>query len=272
MELLSYGDSIPEGDYRLHSAFAGALNFRKGRVIVSLVLPRAGAGPHNLVLKRLPAGAARLRASRSCFYVDEARLRKAPETLYSSAIPRLRASPEAVRANVSVLTGILIRRSPPKSLAFIFAPALEAGFSGVFEKHLLARFKKAVAHFNAGDYARGVRTMRGLGTGLTPSGDDFICGLLAGFNFALRNLRVDAGPGVEEIFRRAEGGNPISNAFLRASYEGKVSAKVRRLLEALAGRDSGELAAAGAAALASGHTSGADLCSGLVFALRAALK
>ncbi len=267
MDLLSYGDSIPEGDYRLHSAFANALNFRKGKIIVSLVPPRTGAGPFNLVLKQLPAGASRLRASRFYFYVDENRLRKEPAVLYSSGIPLLDAEPETVRANTIALTEIIVRKAAPRSLAFIFYPELEKAFTRVFEKHLLARFKKAVAYLYAGDYPRGVRIMRGLGLGLTPSGDDFISGMLSGFNFALRNLRFDTEARIEQIFFYAEGSNLISNVSLRCAYEGKVNAKVRRLLKALSGKSRRELEAAAADALKSGHTSGADFCAGLVFAL-----
>jgi len=272
MDLLSYGDSIPDGDYRLHSAFANALNFRKGNVIVSLVPPRTGAGPFNLVLKQLPAGAKRLRASRFYFYVDENRMRKEPAALYTSGVPQLDADPETVKANIAVLSRLLARKAPPKSLAFIFDPELEKDFSRVFERHLLARFKKAVAFFKDGDYVRGVKTMRGLGLGLTPSGDDFISGLLAGLNFARLTLRFDTEARIEQIFFYAEGQNLISNVSLRASYEGKVNAKVRRLMTALAGADGNELTAAAVAALKSGHTSGADFCAGLLFALRDVLK
>ncbi|MEI7528729.1 MAG: DUF2877 domain-containing protein [Elusimicrobiota bacterium] len=271
MDLLSYGDSIPEGDYRLHSAFANAINFRKGRIIISLVPPRTGAGPLNLVVKQLPPGARRLRASRFYFYLDENRLRKDPAALYSSDIPLAAAAPETVQVNVAALVRILVRKAPPKSLAFIFDRALEKGFSRVFEKLLLARFKQAVKAFKAGHYARGVKAIRGLGFGLTPSGDDFISGLLAGFNYALRNLRFDTRARIEEIFKRAEGDNLISNAFMRASYEGKVNEKAGRLMTALSGGSRRELDAAAEAALESGHTSGADFCAGLVFALQAAL-
>jgi len=267
MDLISYGDSIPEGEYRLHSAFASALNFRKGKMIVSLVPPRTGSGPLNLVLKQLPLGAKRLRSTRFYFYIDENRLRKEPSSLYSSSVPVLDADPETVRENLSALARLLVAKAPPKSLAFIFEPKLEKHFTRVFEQHLLARFKKAVAYFLAGNDARGVKTMRGLGLGLTPSGDDFISGLLAGLNFAVKSLRFDAAARIERVYFYAEGGNLVSNSFLRCSYEGKVNAKVRRLLKALAGKNRKELAAAAAAALKSGHTSGADFCAGLVFAL-----
>lgn len=269
MDLISYGDNIPEGDYRLHSAFANAINFRRGRLIVSLVPPRAGPGPFNLVLKQLPPGARRLRASRFYFYVDENRLRKEPESLYSSAIPKLTPDPdpEAVRRNTLELARLLAARAPQKSLAFIFSPALEKDFSRVFEKHLLARFKKAIGYFKAGDYRAGTRTMRGLGAGLTPSGDDFLSGMLAGFNYAVLNLRADVIRKLEVVYSNAAGKNLLSNSFLRASYEGKVNAKIGRLMRSLSVKGGKDLASAAAAAFKSGHTSGADFCAGLAFAL-----
>lgn len=268
MDLISYGDSIPEGEYKLHSAFANALNFRKGKLLISLVPPRTGSGPLNVVLKQLPLGAKRLRSTRFYFYIDENRLRKEPAAEYSSSVPVIEADAETVTANADALARILVKKAPPKSLAFIFAPALEKQFNRVFERHLLARFKKAVAYFRAGNDSRGVKTMRGLGLGYTPSGDDFISGLLAGLNFAVQNLRYDAETRIERIFFYAEGNNLVSNSFLRCSYEGKVTAKVRRLMRALAGKNRKELAAAASAALKSGHTSGADFCAGLVFALQ----
>jgi len=168
---------------------------------------------------------------------------------------------------IKELARLLVRKAPPKSLAFIFDPALERHFTRVFERHLLARFKKAVGYFRAREYGRGVKAMRGLGLGLTPSGDDFISGLLAGLNFARQSLRFDADSLIEKIYFYAEGGNLVSNSFLRCSYEGRVNAKIRRVMTALARRNKRELAAAAMAALRSGHTSGADYCSGLVFAL-----
>lgn len=272
MDLLSYGDSIPDGDYRLHSAFANAINFRKGKIIVSVVPPRTGAGPLNLVIKQLPPGARRLRASRFCFYLDENRLRKAPDVLYSSGIPENFPAPEAVRRSVALLVAILVRQAPAKSLAFIFNRALEKHFSRVFEKLMLARFKRAVKFLRAGDYMRGVKTMRGLGFGLTPSGDDFIGGLLAGFNYASLNLRFDGKGRIEEIYAHAEGHNILSNAFIRAAYEGKVNVKVRQLMAELSAGGGHRLEAAAAAALHSGHTSGADFCAGFVFALEDVFK
>jgi len=226
----------------------------------------------NVVLKQLPAGARRFRASRFFFYIDENRLRKAPETLYDSAVPELEVEPEIVSANLAELVAVLAETAPEKSLCFIFAPKREKDFKRVFEKHLLARMKKALAFFRAGNYTRGAKTMRGLGFGLTPSGDDFLSGALAGFNYALRSLRLNMEERIEKIYRHAAGNNIISNVSLRASYEGKVNAKILRLMRALSDASKPEIEASARDALTSGHTSGADFCAGLAFAIQDALK
>lgn len=268
MDLLSYGDRIPEGDYRLHSAFANAINFRRGGILVSLVPPAAGPGPTNLVLSQLPPGARRLRASRFYFYIDENRLRKEPELRYSSAMPEVEAAPEHVAVNLRALARLLALKAPEKSMAFVFDPARERQFSRVFDRLLLERFKKGLAAMRAGNYAKGARTLRGLGLGLTPSGDDFLGGMLAGLNFARSALRFDTAGTAEIIYAKAGGGSLLSGSLLRASYDGRVNAKIGRLLAALAGPGGTELSGAAEEALACGHTSGADFCSGLVFSLQ----
>ena len=271
MDLLSYGDGIPEGDYRLHSAFEHAVNFRKGRLIISLVSPGAGAGPVNLVVKQIPVGARKFRATKFAFYIDDNRLRKAPGAMYDSSVPELDAEPALVRENIETLKVFFAVNAPPRSMRFVLDPDAELEFRRVFERKMLSRMKKAVALLSAGAYAAGAKMMRGLGFGLTPSGDDFLSGMLAGFSFARISLRLNTEKAALAVYKNSEGGNIISNTFLRCSYEGMVTLKIKRLMLALCGSGKRELLSAAADALKSGHTSGADFCAGLVFALQDAL-
>ncbi len=54
MQILSIGDRVRPGMYRLHSRFRRAINFTDGRRLVSLVTPDIGAGPANIVVQHLP--------------------------------------------------------------------------------------------------------------------------------------------------------------------------------------------------------------------------
>lgn len=109
-------------------------------------------------------------------------------------------------------------------------------------------------------------SLAGLGPGLTPSGDDFIAGVL----LALSIVRVQRGDAaLNEIAHllvetAAPRTHEISAAYLRAAYDGLVSERWDPLLQALAAGDADRITAAAAPVLATGETSGADMLAGFV--------
>jgi hypothetical protein len=115
--------------------------------------------------------------------------------------------------------------------------------------------------------------LAGLGTGLTPSGDDLLAGLLAALRF---HAASTGGPlpqvALDEVARRAAARtSPFSGFLVRCAARGLVAAPVERWLRAvLAGaRSAGAHTAAVAAA---GHSSGVDTLAGLVCGLEASLE
>lgn len=115
----------------------------------------------------------------------------------------------------------------------------------------------------------------GLGTGLTPSGDDFLCGLLA----ALWCTSAEGGPQRRfvqgwgaALSARLEGTNAISATFLEGAIAGCFPAKVLRFAAALAQAPSGHAHEGARGALddlcALGHSSGMDTATGFLFGLR----
>ena len=273
MKILGYGDRIPRGSFALHSAFDNALNFR-GRegLIVSLVSRKTGNGPLNIMLKHLPRGARRLKVTKLALYIDENRLEVDPEKNYDSAVPRLPLDPELFRENLRFLRDFLGRNAPAKSMCFLFSFSTEDSFKTVFERTMLESMKKGVALLETGDYARGARSLRGLGFGLTPSGDDFLCGFLTGLSFSEVNLPADLSAVKDSIYDNAVTKSFISGTFTYCAYNGRVNEKIGKLLAALAGFDEKRLVLAAKASLKNGHTSGADFCAGLIYGCEAGLR
>jgi Protein of unknown function (DUF2877) len=122
----------------------------------------------------------------------------------------------------------------------------------------------------AGDgLSSAVAALVGAGPGLTPSGDDVLCGVLLG-------LRVH-GPASaalvpalwREVQPRLTATTSLSAALLAEAAQGYAVPPVVRLTEALVGGDEAQVAAAVPAVLTIGHSSGADLLGGLVGALDA---
>ncbi|NCT22335.1 DUF2877 domain-containing protein [bacterium] len=116
-----------------------------------------------------------------------------------------------------------------------------------------------------------VRPLIGLGSGLTPSGDDLLVGYLAGLWCAVRNSRERTqfvtGLG-ETVIRLSHLTNAISRTYLTHAARGQVSSRLADLAEAICrGENSDRLLAAAESAMQVGHTSGMDAVTGLLIGL-----
>ena len=271
MKILSMGDRIRPGAYAVKSRFARSVLLLDGASRALFVVDKSiGAGPLNLVVADPAAFAARETLAipvgvgappRPCAVGGKvgsptaqgggARpnhcLLETPR--YDSALPR---RDRAARARLlRVLASALPRHAPPESLVSLFCPAKSLPR---LQRARDALFRRAFAHFAAGRLAAGVRLIRGCGEGLTPSGDDFLCGWM----LALR-LRGKVAP-IPAILKNARGQNVVSNAFLEMSAQGRVNVAMQRLLLAPS-------PARVKAVCAFGHNSGADLLCGMRWGL-----
>lgn len=134
----------------------------------------------------------------------------------------------------------------------------------------------------AGELAGGVRRRNpelaeraaarliGLGTGLTPAGDDFLCGILAALWCASRendpDRRFVMGWG-RALSARLEATTAISATFLECAIAGSFAGAVSTLAEALAGARVTAARAALDRLCTRGHSSGMDTATGLLFGL-----
>lgn len=238
MRILSSGDRIRPGAYEVKARFArSVLLLGAGDRPLFVVDKSIGAGPLNLVV-----------ADPNAFIAGESlaigRGSRAPR--FASALPRTDLAKLA-----HILVKALPRHAPPDSLVSLFVPAEILPRQ---QANRDALFRKAFAHLAAGRLAAGVRLVRGCGAGLTPAGDDFLCGWM----LALRLRRQSAL--AREILKHARGNNPVSNAFLELSAAGRVNVAVKKLLQAPS-------SARVRAVCAFGHSSGADWLCGMLFGL-----
>jgi hypothetical protein len=242
MKIGSMGDRVRPGRYAAHAHFArSVLLFDDANRALFVVDRSIGSGPLNLVVADPGA------------FVQGATLdipRHASAPRFDSTLPRL---DRAGRARLfHVLETALPRHAPAESLISLFLPAKRLPRRQPARD---ARFQKAFTHFAAGRLAAGVRLIRGCGEGLTPSGDDFLCGMM----LACRLRRKSAL--APKILENARGQNPVSNAFLEMAAQGRVNAAVKKFLQSPSDARVGKVCDFG-------HNSGADLLCGLLFGLR----
>jgi hypothetical protein len=156
-------------------------------------------------------------------------------------LPKLQATVQATRTQ-----GLLVSLEEATRTRAGVEKALYAGWHGG-----LAQLQSA---------AKG---LAGLGQGLTPAGDDFLCGLMLWAWLAHSAPREFCRVIAEVAAPRT---TTLAAAFLRAASRGECSAAWHRLLRALAADAADELDKAVHNVLACGETSGADTLAGFLYA------
>ena len=266
--LLSYGSQIRRGRYTLHSKFASAANFFSDDAFAFVVDSRAGAGPLNIVVEgTAPDSVRSLEIHNGSFHLDENRISIKDSALYDSDIHIDGFNRTLFRHNQRVLEDALIKYSPPRSLAFLIDHKRKTEFTSSFDRAIVKRLEEGLKKLLAGDYRGGGEMMKGIGYGLTPSGDDFISGFLVALNVRQRILHTDLSPAIKTLHQAAKGGNVFTNAFLDCASRGHVSEKFKRLIHALCHSEEDEIVSCTRRLLSVGATSGADQAVGFLIGM-----
>ncbi len=241
MKILSIGDQVQPGAYDVRSRFTHSiLLFHDAGDALFIVDRSIGPGPLNLVVSKP-------RAFLPGDTIEIPRKKEAP--VFISAMPKLDRDHRA--RLLALLESSLPLHAPKGSLISLFAaapkiPRLQQARDEIF--------RQAFEQFTNQRMAEGVRLIRGCGEGLTPSGDDFLCGLM----LACR-LRPNWAM-AQTILRHALGQNLVSNAFLKMAAKGCVNEAVQNFLQSPSDDGVKKICAFG-------HSSGADLLCGLRYGL-----
>jgi hypothetical protein len=260
IEVLSIGDKISPGQYQAHSRFSKAVNFKNGEEMIAVVNEEIGSGPINLVTRGVDFNAVQsLQIDQNLLLIDGNEIRYESNIRYQSKLdfPE-EPDPNTLFINLQTFKDALIAHSPPKSLTILIEPGPISQFWGKREKFLYIRFKGALKLMNQRRMSEGVRAMRGLGIGLTPSGDDFNAGMLAVYRAAEKIFGRDYSELINDIYAGAIGGNFISNAFLRCARDGCFTETQKALMIALVSKSDDEINTCTKELCKTGKTSGAD--------------
>ena len=123
------------------------------------------------------------------------------------------------------------------------------------------RLCQALAEGKLNDVAAASAALAGMGPGLTPSGDDFLIGVMFGIQSALPTAKAKARSNF--IYRASAGRtNRISDAWLLAAADGQAVQSWHELAGAILTHDRRMVDRACQDLIAVGHTSGADALAG----------
>ena len=178
-----------------------------------------------------------------------------------------------LKANLAVLHDHLIAQAPAESLACLLVADPAGGHSveSTYRKVARKAIEGLLAALRGGDrqgIVAGAVALAGLGPGLTPAGDDFLLGLMAGLRTWPQFLE-ERGLSVEETCQAIYGATDgrtslLSMALLQSAREGMFSEAWHELLAALRQGKADEVRGAADHVLDFGATSGADALSGFL--------
>jgi hypothetical protein len=228
--------------------------------VIALALPAVGNGPFHVVVAALPTFEARemtLKWVGDVLHLGRWRLDFGPSPTLWEPRPDWDALHlrEDRLAEVRVLARDAARacEAPSPFIALLLDEPMPQ----------VAALARAFARQDTNDLQEAVATIAGLGPGLTPSGDDFLAGVMVASRIMEKASRLNV-PNV--IFEAAKPRtNRISRAFLRAAHDGQIDERWHRLLAALAGAETVSLERSTRAILAFGASSGLDMLAGFLW-------
>ncbi len=275
----------PRREVRVSSVFPSAMNLEVAgaRYLVTLSGPKGAALPHTVSLGRefasyaLPVGegcgglatkdSIRLHGIGADVIVDLAGIdRPVP-----SPLPCITRLGNAYQSCVSWLAGKqALLECDLRIGALLEGRCSYATVGGALCRAALAFAKASCGADSSRTLGGGVASLLGLGRGLTPSGDDFICGFIgAARTMGLQRLVKTTS---HEIEARLAMTSVISASLLRCAIDSHWPAPLRACAEALALDDASAALRALEELCSFGHSSGADIASGFLFGLEALFR
>ncbi len=269
IRLLSYGNQIRCGTYRLHSKFSSAANFFSDDAFAFIVEPSLGAGPLNIILEGTAVGALdSLEVGCDALYMNDEKIPLNPSVCYDSTISVGEIDRIKFKGNLRFFEAALLEYSPPKSLVFLIDERRKKEFRSTFDFLVANSFEEGMKNMLAGEYQKGSEKMRGLGYGLTPSGDDFLSGFLIALNVYQEIAHINLAHTIGSIVKVARGSNDFINAFLMCAARGHLTEKFKNLIRALACAEEDEIISCTRHVVGIGATSGADQAVGFLIGMR----
>lgn len=262
------GDGLPHGHFELHSRFKRVVNFvNESKEIVFLttapdVLSSNGIYIKNIILSDVDY----VDIEDDSICLNQQEFSRNQFSNFDSSFNYDGVIHEDFESALSKLIFENSHLLPEKSLFFLIFPEREKLFDSGFDLHLMKNAKEAADCILENNIIEGVKRINGTGFGLTPSGSDFVAGLLLGLHYLGEIYKIDLENLKSRILDVSLGQNLLVNTFLINARRGAHFFSLKKTLYLLVRNlDSFD---AFARLISYGSTSGADLLSGYFFTIK----
>ncbi|OFX50503.1 MAG: hypothetical protein A2046_10665 [Bacteroidetes bacterium GWA2_30_7] len=263
IKFLNYGDSIISGKYTKYSEFNHVINYESNGKLLSVIDTNVPLMPNSLQISNFDINFhSHIEITNSLIIIDNSEVLINSILKYDSTLDLSKLNLHSLLRNISLISEN-INLFNTKSYAFLIDNNLSNNFDSAFEKALLRTVKAGYEEIITGNIEFGIEKIKGTGYGLTPSGDDFIAGLLFGLHineilYGKKLLILKA-----KIFEIAKSKNLYSTNFLYFAKEGLYFEYLKNLIINLGLNDNFEILKAIKKMVSYGESSGSDLLTGL---------
>ena len=273
IKLLSFGDHLEKGIYNVHSRFDKVINFYSGNAFVFFVNNSIGGGPFNIVVDDVDFSELEdLIVAEDYFQLNDEKVFFDNSKKYNSELKVSDFNENKFTSNLVFFEKALIENSPGKSLTFLLDERRKKNFKSSYEIEFVRRFDLAAEYFISSNFLEGIKLIKGVGFGLTPSGDDFISGFLIALNYLQKFYKVDNSDLIDHIYKAAKRENLFTNVFLLAAKNGSLFEKFKNLIHSILYSGQNEILENTRTLISFGETSGADQGVGFLFGIKRNLK
>ncbi len=265
IKITATGDCLKPGLYELFASFRQIDNFANAAgEVVSISRDENFLAANAIILNEFSSGQFRkLEIHPDTIIFDNTICSRSNAQCYRSDFTFPVLSSSQTHENLLGFTGRYKHLFPAGSLLCLLDPAESPVPGSAVQKALFNEFEKAFSLFRD-HYFDSIRAFRGRGLGLTPSGDDFIAGVLYGTHCLEAIKREDFSGIRNKTFEIAKGKNLFSNNLLQMALEARYFKRLKDFLQAFFYPGTTSPEPAFRQLIATGHTSGADLLAGFV--------
>jgi hypothetical protein len=260
---------------RILHIFERAVNLIAGDDVISLVTPDGGNGPFNVVLPdfdfaRQIAPSDPLQISPDALYIGDLVIDVSSAAIWNPCPDwqTICAQQARVWAHAPVIRAVLGQHAPANSLAHLVVD-LPAPLSEL-EAHVVNSARQGwqnlvegARHLDRAACVSGAAQLAGLGSGLTPAGDDWLLGCALASHAGFPSPEA-AALILDAVRRAASGTHPLSAGWLRAAADGACGQDWHTFLACCLQADARSVYQAALPIVRRGHSSGADALAGYV--------
>lgn len=261
--ITTFGDYLISGTYHFHSGFEFIDNFvNNSGELVSLSANESFLAPNSIIIDEFISGKySDIEVFKDFVLVNNHKYFLQKELQYNSTYKYPDTTYPFIENRIHAFIDFYKSDFPPKSLFFLLYSENKKHFTSAFERAFVQQMDLAFSLFPT-ELPESIKAFKSRGSGLTPSGDDFIAGVVFGFDFIEKMSGINFNEIKYNIYETSKSNNVFSNNMLRLAYHAKYFKRLQDFLNAFFYLPLDDVRPSFEQLIAVGNTSGADLLTG----------